>query len=360
MMLQLEYTCTEAELKEAQSLDLHRQCGSGPKWRSGVVYYAFIAFIATLVYLRFKMEIAPKDRLWFIALVVVIFIALQIFKGMTRRKTDQLVRLEVSEREVVFNSGNGHTALSWSAFSQCLESPNLYVLLDRPKLILYAVPTRAFPDEKSQEWFRAQAKQLKNQAAMATDEPFVPGRSVTANGITLTLQLKYRDYLTRMSTSWRTKGIALGFFALAIGFCLFAPDPPNAVNSRGKTLIIMLAMMIPMLLVVFFVVSFISWRSEKKYLTPHQIVLTSEGIEFTSRDSSSRLPWSTYKYFLQNRWSFLCGTRAGRSGSCFPNASSRRHRIWSSAACCCKRTCVRQDGFICNSRQNLCVSASLR
>ena len=101
MMLQLEYTCTEAELKEAQSLDLHRQCGSGPKWRSGVVYYAFIAFIATLVYLRFKMEIAPKDRLWFIALVVVIFIALQIFKGMTRRKTDQLVRLEVSEREVV-------------------------------------------------------------------------------------------------------------------------------------------------------------------------------------------------------------------------------------------------------------------
>lgn len=61
MRLVLEYTCTEAELKEAQSLDLQRQCGGRPKWRSQVIYGAFVAVLATLVFLRFKTEIRPNE-----------------------------------------------------------------------------------------------------------------------------------------------------------------------------------------------------------------------------------------------------------------------------------------------------------
>ena len=306
MNLQLEYSCTEAEMKEAQSLNLQRQFGGGPKWRSKLVFYAFTAVVAALVYLRFRTEIAPKERPWFIALVIVVFILLQFFKRMTRQKTDQLVRLEVSEREMVFNTGNGRAGMPWSAFSRCLESPGLFVLVDRPERVFWAVPKRAFPDEASQNWFRVLANQPPSVAPSSASEAFVPGR-FAGKGITLTVQLKYRDYLARMLTSWRFKGIALGIFVFVIGIFLYstAQPQPDAVNSPAKVFLIMLAMLTPMLVIVFFVLAGFSWYSEKKHLVPKQLALSSEGIEFTDRDGSGLLAWTTYKYYLENRWGFF-------------------------------------------------------
>lgn len=153
MTLKLEYICTEAEMKEAQSLNLHRQCGGGPKWRSQLIVYAFVAVMAALVYLRFKTEIAPKDRLWFIALVILIYSGVLVVKRFTRAKPDQTTRLEVSERELIFYTGGARAVMPWSAFGHCLESPALFVLLDRRKLMLWAVPKRVFPDEASQTGF---------------------------------------------------------------------------------------------------------------------------------------------------------------------------------------------------------------
>ncbi|HXI68906.1 MAG TPA: YcxB family protein [Verrucomicrobiae bacterium] len=317
MTLQLEYTCTEAEMKEAQSLNLQRQCGGGPKWRSQVIYWAFIAVVAVLVYLRFKMEIAPEDRTWFIALVVVVFIALQLFKRKTRRKLDEPARLEISERELVFTGSNGRTVMPWSAFSQCLESPALFVLINRARTILWTVPKRSFPDEKSQDWFRTLTNQLENTAASSAGETSAPGR-FAAKGITLTVQLGYRDYLTRMFTSWGTRGMALVFLALILGVCLFASDPPDAVNSRGKTLVIMLAMVIPMMAAMFFVVAFVSWRSEKKFVEPQQVALSGDGIQYAGSDVSGLLVWSTYKYYLENRWAFFVWNPQGSLWMMFP------------------------------------------
>lgn len=284
---------------------------------------------------QFK-TIEAADREWFAALAVVIFFAFFIFKRMTRRKSDDLVRLEVSDRELVFNGRNGRTALLWSGFSQCLESPNLFVLLDRPKTILYAVPKRAFPNDAAQDWFRAQATQIQSEApAAAGDETFVPGRFAAANGIAFTLQLKYRDYLSRNFTSWRMRGIFLGIFALVIGTSLYsmAHPPPDAVVPPGKVFLIMISILSPMLVVVFFIACFISWRGERKFLKPQQIVLTSEGIEFASHDSAGRLAWNTYKYYHENRWSFFVWNPRGSLWLMFPKrvfASSEidRFRDW--------------------------------
>jgi hypothetical protein len=235
-----------------------------------------------------------------------------------RRKANRLVRLEVSERELVFNNGNGRTAMQWSAFSQCIESPNLFVLVDRPKAILFAVPKRAFPDEPAQNWFRAQATQLRSVAAAEPDEAFIPGRFVTANGIALTVQLKYRDYLDRNFTSWRIKGMFIGIFALVIAVTLFSTPPPDAVHSNLETFLIMLPMLTVIMAFVICVMSFVFWRGEKKYLEPNQIVLSSEGIEFAGRDSSGRLPWSTYKYYRESRWSFFVWNPHGSVWFMFP------------------------------------------
>jgi len=319
MNLQLEYSCTEAEMKEAQSLTLQRQFGGGPKWRSKLIFYAFISVIAALVYLCFRTEIAPKDRPWFIALVIVVFILLQLFKRMTRQQRDKPLRLAVSEREVVFNTAHGRTAMPWPAFSQCLESPALFVLMDRPKLILWAVPKRAFPVQASQNWFRSLANQPPSVAPSSAGEALVPAR-FGGKGITMTVQLKYRDYLARMLTLWRFRGTGLGIFVFVVGCFLYstAYPPPHAVNSPAKVFLIMLAILTPMLAIMFSLVAFLSWRSEKKYLAPKQFSLSGDGIEFAGGDGSGLLAWTTYRYYLQNRWAFFVWNPRGSLCFMFP------------------------------------------
>jgi len=304
MNLKLEYICTEAELKEAQKLNLHGQYGGGSKskWRGLAAYWGFIALAAVGLYFRFKTEIAPKDRWWFIMLVVVIFIALQFFKRLTKRKSDIPVQVEISESGVVF-VGTGRATMAWSAFSGCLESPTVFVLVSRSKTILYTLPKRAFPDEAAQNWFRTLANQPTSAAAVAGDV-IEPGR-FSAKGITLTVQMGFREYLTRMITSWRMKGIALGIMALIIGLCLFMPDQPDAVNSRGKTLLIMLLILIPMMTGVLLMVTVISWLGERKLVKPQHLALSSDGIEFADDSARGVLPWSVYKYYLENRWAFF-------------------------------------------------------
>jgi hypothetical protein len=213
--------------------------------------------------------------------------------------------LRISERELVFVNDHSRTASPWSAFSQCLESPTVFALLDRAKQYLYVVPKRAFPDETSQNWFRSLASQPHAVPESLASEASIPARLASTKGVALTVRLKYRDYVIRTLTSWRTKGIGLAIFVFIILTCLFAPEPPNAVNSRGKTLLIMLGMMTPMLAIVLFVISFIVWRSAKQYQSPEDMTLTSDGIEFASRDGGGFLTWTTYKYYLENRWSFF-------------------------------------------------------
>src|SRR5262249_23813905 len=100
----------------------------------------------------------------------------------------------------------------------------------------------------------------------SVSEAPIPGRFVASKGIALTVQLKYRDYVVRMVTSWRTKGIALGILALVIGTFLYstAHPPPDAVNSPTKVFLIILPIMTTMLLVMLSLISLISWFSEKK------------------------------------------------------------------------------------------------
>ena len=302
MTLKLEYSCTETELKEAQMLNSRQVYGGGSKWRARAAYWAFIALAAVALFYRFKTEIAPKDRWWFITLVVVILVALQIFKRMTRSKTGGAVQLEVSESGLVFRGG-GHTTMAWTAFSGCLESPALFVLVSRSKSNLYLVPKRAFPDEAAQNWFRTLATQPPSPMA-AAGETISPGQFAT-KGITLTVHMGFWDHLIRLVTSWRMKGIALGMLLLTVGLCLFMPDPPHPVNSREKTLVIMLAIMIPMILALAPFIALIAWGSERKFRIPQHVALSHEGIEFASGGASGVLPWSTYQYYLENRWAFF-------------------------------------------------------
>jgi hypothetical protein len=155
------------------------------------------------------------------------------------------------------------------------------------------------------DWFRAQANQPKGATGTILVDEFVPGRFVTANGISLTHRLKLRDYLNRNFTSWRMKGIFFGLLVLVTGMIFLMPSPPDAVNSPLKTFLIMAPMLVGMMVAVIVFISVYFWFMERKHLLAQQVVVNDRGIEFVGQDSSGRLPWSTYKYFLENRWSFF-------------------------------------------------------
>jgi hypothetical protein len=310
MRLHLDYTCTESDLKEALSLNLHRQYGGGPKWRARLLYYSVSAVFVAMLFWCFKADLTPKERPWFFAVIILIFVALYIFKRMTRQTQDAAVQLEISERELAFTGGDGCTILAWSAFCKCMESPSLFVLLSNSKRLLYVVPKRAFPDEKAQGWFLSLACQMESVAAPSARDEFVSGRPGN-RGIALTVRLEYRDYLVRVFSSWRMKGLAIGILALAAGTSLFAPDTPGAVHSRGETLLFMLVTMIPMLIVMFAVAAFFLSFSNRKNRKPQQLELTGEGVGFANRDASGFLAWTTYKYYLENRWAFFVWNSRG-------------------------------------------------
>jgi hypothetical protein len=322
MTLQIEYSCTEVEMKEAQAFHLRQHYGRGSQWRARLVIFGLVAIAIGVEALRFFTEIAPRDRVRFLLLLLLVFAivipALRILKRLTRHRTRPLVRLEASEHQVVFTTEHGRNAIQWSAFGQCIESPNLFVLLDRPKRVLFAVPKRAFPDEAARNWFRAQATQPQSVAAGASDATLTPGRFVTGGGVGLTLRLNYRDCVDRTITSWRTKGMILFVFALMAVILLIQPTPPDAVNSRSKTILIMLPILVGIMLVVIPAVAFLSWRSEKKHLAPTQIVLSGDGIAYTSQDGTGQVAWSALKYYLEGHWSFYVWNPRGLVWFMFP------------------------------------------
>ena len=282
--------------------------------------FGFIVLGIVVFYFRIKQEIAPQDRLWFAAAIVVVYSVFLLSSRVTRRKTNRLVRLEISESGVAFSVDGGRTEMEWTAFSECIESPNLFVLVDRPKVILNVVPKRAFRDEAAQNWFRGQASQSLRVAAVAAAAPdgLEPDRRVKNNGIALQLQLKFWDYLDRSVTSWRTRGIFICVFMFITGTIFFSTPPPDAVNSPLKTFFIMVPMFAVIMVLVTFVISLASWRGERKTLLLQQIFLTNDGIEFAGRASRGRLPWSTYKYFRETRWSFFVWHPQGSLWLMFP------------------------------------------
>jgi len=318
MRLELEYCCTEAEKKEAQEIQMRHALGRGSKWRTRLVLLFYLALAIAALCFKLKQIATLNDRLLLLGILPVVFVALWILNRTREKKAAGTIRLELSDREVVLHTKAGRTVMLWSAFSDCIASPNLFVLVDRPKTYLLPVPKRAFPNEAAQNWILNQANQPRSVAPAEGDEALAPAGFVAGNGITLRLQLKYRDYLSRFISSWRFKGIAVFLLALMTVINFFSAPVPDAVNSPLKTEVIMVAMMIPTLAMVMLVVCFLSWRAEKKYLEPQQILLTHEGIEFTGRDSSGRMPWSSYKCFLENRWSFFVWQPGSTAWFMFP------------------------------------------
>jgi hypothetical protein len=57
-----EYVCTDAEMKQAQSLHLRKQVGGGSKWRTTIVLLVVLGGMLLSFYLR-VIRVATSDTI---------------------------------------------------------------------------------------------------------------------------------------------------------------------------------------------------------------------------------------------------------------------------------------------------------
>jgi hypothetical protein len=304
----LEYACTPAEREEAQSLSLRKELGGGSKWRTRVVLALILVGVLLALYFQLREMVPAEYRAYAFAGVLVFSAGFVLWKRSTRTRRPATIVVELSERELVIVGVDSRVAMPWSAFSECLESRNLFVLKDRPERLHFIVPKRAFPSEDWQNWFRDLANHRAGPSELPPAEARAMAQSEKGDQITLNFQLGFQDYLDGTLASWRTWGVILALMGTLVGISIYstAHPPPHAVNSPAKVFFMfVLPFMLVMSVVVIFTIAISTWRAHKKYLIPQQIVLSAKCIRLSSSDGTGTLPWTTYKYFKETRRSLI-------------------------------------------------------
>jgi hypothetical protein len=308
--LHLEYACTEAERKQAQSLLLQRQVGGGSKVLTTIVLLLALVGMLLGFYFRVQREVGPAYRPYAYAgfFVLCSFIWLVRRKLRASASAPVTISLDVNDDGLAIRRPAALVHTPWSAYSRLLELPDLFMLVDRPKTSLLVIPKRAFPSESWQEWFQTLAtNRLSLAEPPPASAPAVPAFHA-GDAIHLRLQLRYRDYLDRSLASWLARSFLIGITTLMLGTFLYAAaNPPPKSVLTGTQMFFMFV--IPALLVMnaflILVITVNAWWTLSRGAVPQDVSLSEESIAFRSPEASGILPWSTYPYFKETRWSFI-------------------------------------------------------
>lgn len=328
--LHLEYACTAAELEEAQSLNLRRQLGAGSKWLTRLVLGLLLAGVLWVFNYQIAHSFSAAYRPLVWAGTVVLFLLFYFNnrrEARKRVKDSPLAQVDLSENEITFVTDGSKLVKPWSAFSECIESENLFVLRDRSKVMLLIFPKRAFPDENWQTWFRNQTSRFTQPVEMSPRiENLNPATLTAPSGIRITVQLGFRDYLDRMFASWWPRiviGLVLGLQTVSAIFEA-AHASPNQVNSPFRVLLLF---EIPCLLIVvgtmMFVLSAFQWRAYAKRPGPEEIIFSDESMTFAGAEGAGVLPWTTYTWFKETRRSFILWQRGTAAWVLLPKRQFR-------------------------------------
>jgi hypothetical protein len=321
--LHLEFTCTEAEKKQAQSMLLQREIGGGSKVLTTVILLLALAGMLLGFYFRVQREVAPAHRPYMYggAFAFSLVAWVWIRRRRARAATSAENQLEISDDGLFVRGPRGAVRMPWSAFGRLLESPDLFVLVDRSKTSPLAIPRRAFPSESWQDWFQTLAT---NRLALVDSPPAAApaARSSTAGqSVDLMFQLRFRDYLDRTLASWLTWGFLAGIMVLMIGVAIHAAanPPPNAVHSGMQVFFLFV---IPFLLLMTVVVILVSavrgWWLHARNAVSQELSLSPESITFSGQDGSGAVSWSVYDRFKETRWSFILWNSRTSAWTMFP------------------------------------------
>jgi hypothetical protein len=306
--LQLEYACTLAEMREAESLSLRQQLGGGSKRKTLVVLFVILGALLVLGYFMLKMEVPQAYRPHAVAGFIVLCFVFFVWKRRSQKQPSHLARIEISEEGISSGESNPRIFLAWPGLTQFFESPTIFAMVDQTKLALIVIPKRAFPDETSINWFRSLGNH-RHQAAVPSLPNIPPSAELASSGdVRLKFKLGYSDYLSRSAASWQTRLAWFAVLALVVGLSIresFHPSPTAVYSPAIVLFVIALPILVILLPIITCLITFYSWITEKSYLLPQHLVLADSGLEFRTGHEIVILPWTTYARFKESRWNFF-------------------------------------------------------
>jgi len=307
--LRLEYVCTSAEMVEAESLTVRQHVGKGSKWRTHLIIFGMLSVALLLLYFQIRIMVpAAYIPYTFAAIIVAIAVFVLGRRHQKRARKHATNRIDVNSTDLTILGAGSKVTFRWSAFGECLESPNLFVLVDRPKGMIVVLPKRAFPDEGWQNWFRERTSHLPPSAPQPSLDAPVQISPSSPHEITLSFRLAYRDYLGLALASASVWGMILALEGILVGTFLYAaahPPPHPVISSTWIFFMVVLPFMAVLAVMCLLITSIKTWRAHTKYLAPQGLSLGEESIHFAGPDGTGVLPWTTYACFKETRWGFI-------------------------------------------------------
>jgi hypothetical protein len=263
-------------------------------------------------------KVPPGQRaIWFGIFIAVWFVLFVAMRG-DRKPAPQPATADITAQGLRLTTAGTELDHAWSAFSQLVESQNLFVLVDRTKTVLIALPKRAFPNPSSQDWFRSIVDTALAQTPQTPSQlpPFAPD----PDEITLQFRYTYRDYLNYTLATWLTRAVMLG--VLGVITCViinaYLRPVPNAVHSTGAVLL----MMSPFFLLLFCMPSLIfsirTWFAVRGQLTEQSVTLGEEGVTMTEPTGDTHVDWPNLRFYKETRRLFILWNSPRAAALMFP------------------------------------------
>jgi hypothetical protein len=244
----------------------------------------------------------------------------------SKEQTEGTTSIQLSDAGFSVGTDKAQAAVPWSHFAKCIETENLFLLVERVHQTTFIIPNRVFPDDNALKWFRAHAIPGMLRPAPVPPGPLTLLADSDQSPLVLRYQLGFRDYLDRALASWRTWGFLLVVCGLVIGFtCYAALNPLPQRDHRARHASMRFENLGPLLLPAFAVVLILwgTWRSFSKKLVPVEVKMTESALEISSGGGFETGPWSIYTSFKESRRSFILWHRTTKAWLLLPKRALR-------------------------------------
>jgi len=302
--LQLEFIFNRADVKEALSLWKRDKLDPQADWERKCFTALFP--IVVLVVVQYYVRKYPVPAVAVLAAILIAGIVLVVLvRKSNRRATPQSIKIEVSETDIVVSNSHSRVVYEWPTFGDRLEFQNLFVFADHKNRPVLVIPKRAFPDQGSLEWFRDRAVTTpKNSAPVSNGNP-VASTGVPLDKISLTLDMRFRDYLVCALVSLTTWGLCL-FIIVIIHVTSLLRIPTNSpLDDFGFLVMVYLVGVI--CCIISSALRCKRWADNNAAY--QKVVVTDECVASYNSENVAAIPWAQLGRWLETPWNFILWRR---------------------------------------------------
>jgi hypothetical protein len=219
-----------------------------------------------------------------------------------------IIEVQISSDGIRCQVGGQQSFSPWSAFSECIEIENLYLLFDQPRVQAIIIPKRAFPDDHSREWFRILATHsvgtTQLDSGKSASQPQVPNVvSTDRDVLRIQYELRFADSLSHTFATWQTWAMIGSFVGLAGIMGVF-----TFLQEGGRLDILLLwilscAVLAAVIQIPLLVIH--NWRMQKRYFGPVEALFSEKMVAFNTPGNSNTSDWSMFQYFKETRHSYI-------------------------------------------------------